>query len=312
VRLSGTLLLPKHAAPDRRVPAVVLVAGSGPTDRNGNQPPLLWTGLLKQLADILADAGIASLRYDKRGQYRSGKPPAGAKALGEFVAWDHFVADVEAAYRALGAEPEVDPGRLAIVGHSEGGLLAIHAAAALQEGPGRPPAAVVLLATPGRRLDEVLREQLTAAFKRLGLAEGAAASLLAENDRIIMAIRKSGEVPRDVPPALAPLYPPYIGRFLQRLLEVDPADLAAKLRGPVLVVQGAKDLQVSAERDAPRLEAALRRRDGGHTCEVVVLDGASHNLKRVRTEGEHAFFGPVVPELRTKLVGWLGEVFGQQ
>jgi uncharacterized protein len=180
VRLSGTLLLPEGASADRRVPAVVLVAGSGPTDRNGNQPPLLWTGLLKQLADILAEAGIASLRYDKRGQYRSGKPPGDAKALGEFVAWDHYVADVEAAYRALGEQQEVDPARRAIVGHSEGGLLAMHAAIALQEGPGRP-AAVVLLSTPGRPLDLVLREQLAAGFKRQGLADGAAAALLAEN-----------------------------------------------------------------------------------------------------------------------------------
>ena len=311
VRLSGTLLLPEGAAPGRRVPAVVLVAGSGPTDRNGNQPPLLWTGLLKQLADVLADAGIASLRYDKRGQYRSGKLPADVKALGEFVAWDHFVADVKAAYLALGSEPEVDPARLAIVGHSEGGLLAMQAAIALQEGPGRP-AAVVLLATPGRPVDVVLREQLTAAFKRQGLADGAAASLLAANDRIIAAVRESGEVPRDVPAALAPLYPPYIGRFLQRLLDLDPADLAAKLHGPVLVVQGAKDLQVSAERDTPRLAAALRGRDAPHRCEIVVLDSASHNLKRAARDAGHAFFGPVVPELRTKLVGWLGEVLRQQ
>src|SRR5688500_18112657 len=93
VRLSATLLLPEGAAADRRVPAVVLVAGSGPTDRNGNQPPLLWTGLLKQLADVLADAGIASLRYDKRGQYRSGKPPKDPAALARFVAWEHFIAE---------------------------------------------------------------------------------------------------------------------------------------------------------------------------------------------------------------------------
>ena len=311
IRLSGTLLLPEGASADRRVPAVVLVAGSGPTDRNGNQPPLLWTGLLKQLADMLAEAGIASLRYDKRGQYRSGKPPGDAKALGEFVAWDHYVADVEAAYRALGEQQEVDPARRAIVGHSEGGLLAMHAAIALQEGPGRP-AAVVLLSTPGRPLDVVLREQLAAGFKRQGLADGAAAALLAENDQIIAAIRDGGEVPRDVPAALAPLYPPYIGRFLQRLLELDPADLANKLRGPVLVVQGRKDLQVSAERDAPRLEAALRGQGRANPCEVVLLDGASHNLKRTAGEADHAFFGPVVPELRAKLVGWLGEVFGQQ
>ena len=84
VRLSGTLLLPEAAT--RHVPAVVLVAGSGPTDRNGNQPPLLWTGLLKQTAEMLADAGIASLRYDKRGLDRSGARPKDPGELARFAA----------------------------------------------------------------------------------------------------------------------------------------------------------------------------------------------------------------------------------
>src|SRR4051794_36546048 len=81
VKLSATLSLPPGASERDRVPAVVLVAGSGPTDRNGNQPPLLWIGLLKQTADLLAGAGIASLRYDKRGVGRSTRVPKGADAL---------------------------------------------------------------------------------------------------------------------------------------------------------------------------------------------------------------------------------------
>src|SRR3954469_5394580 len=101
VKLSATLALPPAAAERDKVAAVVLVAGSGPTDRNGNQPPLLWTGLLKQSADILADAGIASLRYDKRGLRRSGGRPKDPAELARFVAWENFSADVVAAHRAL-------------------------------------------------------------------------------------------------------------------------------------------------------------------------------------------------------------------
>src|SRR4051812_10735559 len=168
VRLSGTLLLPE--APTHPVPAVVLVAGSGPTDRNGNQPPLLWTGLLKQTADLLARGGVASLRYDKRGVGRSGAVPKGAEALADFVQWDNFVGDVVAACDALRRQPEVDPARVALLGHSEGGLLVMDATLRLQEA-GRAPAAVVLASTPGRPLGMLLREQLDAAFNRLGITE---------------------------------------------------------------------------------------------------------------------------------------------
>src|SRR5438067_1649273 len=69
ITIAGTLVLPETANSDRLVPAVLLIQGSGPTDRDGNQPPNLQTDLLRQLANILAGAGIASLRYDKRGMY---------------------------------------------------------------------------------------------------------------------------------------------------------------------------------------------------------------------------------------------------
>src|SRR3954470_24058089 len=182
VRLSGTLLLPE--APTHPVPAVVLVAGSGPTDRNGNQPPMLWTGLLKQTAEILAEAGIASFRYDKRGLHRSGGRPKDPAELARFVAWENFSADVVAAHRALCAQPEVDAGRVALLGHSEGGLLVMHAALAMQEA-GQAPAAVVLVSTPGRPLDVVLREQLAASMTRLGVSRKGTAALLERNESIL-------------------------------------------------------------------------------------------------------------------------------
>ena len=306
VRLSATLALPPGASERQRVPVVVLVAGSGPTDRNGNQPPLLWTGLLKQAADLLAGAGIASLRYDKRGVGRSGQIPKGAAALADFVAWDKFVGDVAAAHDAIRAQPEIDPNRVALLGHSEGGLLVIAAALSLQDAS-RPPAAVILVSTPGRRTDLVIREQLAAACKRLGVSEEGTARYLARNDEVLASVRADGVVPADLPPDLAPLYPRYAGRFLQSQFNFDPADAAGRLTMPVLVIQGRKDLQVSAERDAPALEAALKKRPGNAKCALVVLEGAGHNLKHVEKDGEHAFYGPVVPEFRQRLVEWLTE-----
>jgi pimeloyl-ACP methyl ester carboxylesterase len=307
VKLSATLLLPAGASEQRKVPAVVLVAGSGPTDRNGNQPPLLWTGLLKQTADLLAGAGVASLRYDKRGVGRSDRPPKDRAALAEFVRWEHFVADVAAAGEALRGQPEVDGARVALLGHSEGGLLVMDAAAQLQDA-GRPPAAVVLVSTPGRPLGVVLREQLGRMCQRLNLTEEGTSRYLARNDDIIAAIRETGVVPDDVPPDLAPLYPRYAGRFLQAQFKSDPAEAAGRLTVPVLVIQGAKDLQVSAECDTPALEGALKGRPGKARCDVVILEGASHNLKHVEHDGEQALFGPTVPEYGKRLTACVNVV----
>jgi uncharacterized protein len=307
VRLSATLTLPPGASATAPAPAVLLVPGSGPTDRNGNQPPLLWTGLLKQLADVLADDGIASLRFDKRGVGRSSLPPKDLDALTRFVAWENFVGDVVAACVALRGQPEVQRSHVALIGHSEGGLLVMHAAVALQD-EREPPAAVVLLATAGRPIDVLIREQLAASCRRLNVSEAGTARLLERNDAIAREVREHGRVPRDVPPDLAPLYPGYIGQFYERQLRTPPAELASRLTMPVLVVQGEKDLQVSPRDDAPRLAAALRARPGGPRSDLFVVAGASHNFKKVEKDGDHAFFGPVVPEAREKLVEWLTEV----
>ena len=309
VRLSGTLVLPDGAAPGARAPALVLVAGSGPTDRNGNQPPLLWTGLLKQTADLLARGGFASLRFDKRGLDR-GKRPEG-RELADFAAWENFVTDVRAAHRALRNRPEVDGRRVALLGHSEGGLLVMRAALDLQEA-GESPPVVVLVSTPGRPLDEVLREQLAASFRRWGTSSERSKSLLKQNDAIIEAIKETGTVPPGVPAMLAPLYPAYIGRFLQSQMKTPPADLAARLKGPVLVLQGEKDLQISSERDAPALAAALECRPGDQRSKLVILPGASHNLKLVKNEGEHAFFGPIVPAFGKNMIEWLREELARE
>src|SRR6185437_2429566 len=102
------------------------IQGSGPTDRDGNQPPQLKTDLLRQIATALGEAGIASLRYDKRGMYanRDTMPKAAAE-LPHFFDWSAFVEDVHGAFDFLRAQEAIDPARVGILGHSEGGLLAL-------------------------------------------------------------------------------------------------------------------------------------------------------------------------------------------
>jgi pimeloyl-ACP methyl ester carboxylesterase len=156
--LVGTLLLPIWSELEK-VPGVVLVSGSGPTDRDGNNalvPDRI--DLLKQIAQLLAEAGIASLRYDKRGIGAStSKPHASIAELERFFSWENFVGDVAAAHAELVKHDEIKPYATALLGHSEGGLLVLAAAPTIKR---NPPYGMVLVATPGRKLAEILPAQI--------------------------------------------------------------------------------------------------------------------------------------------------------
>src|ERR1700731_4650374 len=123
--LAGTLLLPL-VSEIQRVPGVVLISGSGPTDRDGNNPLVpARLDTLKLIAERLAAAGIATLRYDKRGIGQSTQRPLGSFGEQEhFFLWDHFVADAVAAQTELLRHDEIKSYATAFLGHSEGGLLA--------------------------------------------------------------------------------------------------------------------------------------------------------------------------------------------
>ncbi|QCI64308.1 alpha/beta hydrolase family protein [Phreatobacter stygius] len=301
--LAGTLQLPA-GADGRRVPAVLLVQGSGPTDRDGNQPPALITDLLQQIAGTLAGFGIASLRYDKRGMHANAASlPRDPEALAEFVRWRHFVEDAAAAFRALKSRPEIDPARAGLFGHSEGGLIGL--AMAARPGGDAVPAALVLAATPGRPLGVVLREQL----ERLGRLQGAPDAilqpLLDQNDQIVARLEATGELMPDIAPGLRALYPPYLRLFWQAAAALDPVALVAGYGGPVLVLAGGEDSQVSPDRDALALGAALARRSlPVNAYAIGIVPGVSHNLKPVSRPGDPGFAGPVAEAVTTVLHGW--------
>ncbi len=124
--LAGTLLLPRWSEL-QKVPGVVLISGSGPTDRDGNNPLVPERiDLMKQISELLAAAGIASLRYDKRGLGGSSPRPTNTlEAQERFFTWENFVGDVASAHRELLRHDEIKPYATALLGHSEGGLLAL-------------------------------------------------------------------------------------------------------------------------------------------------------------------------------------------
>jgi len=300
--LAGTLLLPPQAA-TAKVPALVLLAGSGPTDRNGNQPPLLTTDLLKQIAQGLANNGIATLRFDKRGMYaNAAELPKDRSQYGDFFSWENFVGDSAAAYRFLRDQPEIDPARTGILGHSEGGLLAL-AASKILDSEAHPPAVLILLSTPGRPVDALITEQIQNLLKQQGASPEQTAFFLTANKHIIETIRTTGQVPLDVPAGLAALYPSYLGKFIHSQFAEDPPALATAFPRPVLVMIGADDQQVSPERDAQALDAALKKRPNDDHVLIIIAD-ASHNLKIVPKPGDPAFAGPIAPDALTQLQTW--------
>jgi uncharacterized protein len=247
--LRGDLWLPSRED-DRPAPVLLLVAGSGPTDRDGNGPLGLSTDTYRLIAEGLAGRGVASLRFDKRGIGAST-----SETREEELTMQTFADDVVALTALLRADPRFSA--VVLAGHSEGGLVAMMAAqTAKVDG-------LALVATPGRKIGEVLREQLGPKLDpKLGK----------EAERIIAALETGGEV-GEVPDLLAPIFRPSIQRFIASQMALDPPALLRSLEGvPVVVLHAAHDAQV-AEADAKALAGA--RPD----AELVVLPRASHVLK---------------------------------
>jgi pimeloyl-ACP methyl ester carboxylesterase len=299
--LAGTLLLPRWSEL-QKVPGVVLIAGSGPTDRDGNNPLVPERiDLLKQIAELLARAGIASLRYDKRGI--GGSTPRPINTLEEqerFFAWENFVGDVAAAHRELLRHDEIKPYATALLGHSEGGLLALAAAGPLSAKTmgSRTLHGLVLTATPGRPLADIVRAQIARSTPLL----------VEPAERTMSTIMATGRVPAGLSREQQPLFPPYAGPFLRSALAFDPAKAMADLDLASLILQGGADSQIVPMVDVQPLIDALAQRNG--PGEAVIVAGVSHNLKLVRGPGDPGFAGPVAPAVADKLTSWLRPLLG--
>lgn len=258
--LRGTLERGAESAP-----VVLILPGSGPTDRNGNNPFGVRAAPYRLLAEGLAERGITTVRIDKRGLHGSG----GANVDGNAVTVEDYVADTESWIGATRAQTGVSC--VWLLGHSEGGVIALAAAQRAKDVCG-----LVLVATPGRSLGETLKAQLH--------ADPANAPLLGAADDAIDSLSAGHRV--DVgrlPAPLAPLFAPALQGFLISILPRDPAVLIARVQKPVLILQGERDLQVDPA-DAARLaaaapEAVLKRLpDANHVLKAVPTDDRAANI----------------------------------
>lgn len=297
-RLQGEFLLPPTTG--QRAPGVLLLPGSGPTDRNGNQLGLN-TNLLKDLAGHLAAKGYATLRFDKRAvpvPFNTSQWPRGAEALNEYFGWDAFTGDAAAAYRRLRWHPNVDPQRVLILGHSEGGLIALALASRVQ------PNGLILLGTPGRPLGDILVEQVDSQMDRQPMDANLRETIKQQNRDAVAAYRAGRAYDGPLHPGLRSLYNPTVAKYLQGTLGLDPAPLLRRYAGPVFLANGESDIQVHVDRDMMHLARQSERR------KAVRIPKASHNFKAVSDPfKEPGFTGPIVPELYSALNAWLRENF---
>jgi dipeptidyl aminopeptidase/acylaminoacyl peptidase len=305
--IAATLTRPSRQSADTRFPAMLLIQGSGPTDRDGNQPPRYSSNVSKQIAAALAQQGVASLRFDKRGMYANlADWPKDLDSATQFARWDYQVGDAATGYRFLEQQPDIDPARIGIFGHSEGGVMALELAAGDDVSLRVSPAAIVLAATPGRKLADVLADQLDKIMIRQGAPEDVRRSMLAKNSEIIAHVVEHAQIPPDVPPGLAALYSPYLRLFLQSIFRLDPSAIARRVEAPVLLMNGDRDPQVLADKDVTPLAAALRQRS--QPTAVHVFEGLSHTFKPTPSMETNSNEGDIAPEVLQVLGNWLKDI----
>lgn len=281
--LHGTLLLPSEPGPH---PAALIIAGSGPTDRDGNSVLTMGSNdSLKLLAEGLAARGIATVRFDKRGVGES----AAAVGREEDLRFDTYIQDAAGLLRQLAADRRT--ASVGVIGHSEGSLIGMVAARIAEAD------FFVSIAGAGRPAAGLLRDQI-----RPQLPD----ALWESSERILGSLLR-GDTVADVPPALGILYRPSVQPYLISWLPVDPVVEIADLEVPILIAHGSTDTQV------PPAESELLRA-ARPDARYEVVAGMNHMLKLVPVDPAQQLASlsdpglPVAPRLIELVTDFVQEV----
>lgn len=240
--IDGTLLVPN----DSEKPALaIIIAGSGPTDRDGNQN-FLKSNTLKKLAESLTNNGVATFRYDKRivKQIRNGN-------VDKNIMFDDFVSDAK---DVLSYFKENDNySKVYVIGHSQGSLVAMIAAKDNADG-------FISLAGAGQNIGDVIVDQVATMAPKLG----------EEAQKVVDKLKK-GETTTEYPQPLASVFNMDIQPFMMNWMQYNPTEIISELKIPVLIVNGTKDLQVSED------EAKLLK-EANEKAQLQIIENMNHVL----------------------------------
>jgi dipeptidyl aminopeptidase/acylaminoacyl peptidase len=291
--LAGTLTSPPGVADRLRTPGIVLVGGSGPTDRD---EMVAGIPVFAQLAKALADSGYTVLRYDKRGVGQSG-------GRTETATLSDYADDVMAAVKWLARRKDIDPRKLVVAGHSEGGSVALMAASR-----GKKIKGVISIAAPGSKGGDLILQQQqhvldgmkipdTEKQAKIELQKKIQAAVVSGTgwDGVPDELRKQAETP-----------------WFRSMLMYDPAQALQKVKQPILIIQGDLDTQVPPS-EADRLAELARARKKAGPVEVVHIPGINHLLVPA-TSGEVAEYTQlrgrtISPQVAQAMADWVKKSF---
>ena len=271
--VDGTLLIPESID---NPPLVIIIAGSGPTDRNGNQS-FMKNDMLKKLAERLSENGIATFRYDKRvvKQLKT-------RTFDKNIRFDDFVTDAKSVVTYF--KPSYSS--ITIAGHSQGSLVGLLATEAGVD-------SFISLAGAGNPIDQIILEQITKT-----------APFFTEDTKRVLEILKSGKTTTEFPPALASIFSLDIQPFMSNWMQYNPQKRIESLEIPVLIINGTRDLQVSTT------EAQLLK-DHKTDAEIVIIENMNHLLFEingddlVNTKSYNELSYPIMPEVITAMVNFI-------
>ena len=291
-QLAGTLAVPEGRGP---FPAVLIIGGSGPFDRNGDVDPrsgeaLKLSSTYRDIPQALSREGFVTLRYDKRGIGNS------TGEGGDFP--EPSLRDLKAAVAFLRDNPSVDPNRIALVGHSLGGLWALMKAS---EDP--DIAAICLMATPAKPYGEVIIEQIEGLLTLRGGNKTYIADTVTHQRAIYDQLR-SGELEL----ATMPPSERYQYEFVKAIMDIAGADYAKETRCPALILQGDKDLFTVIPQESELLKQAFK--DGGNQkVKLVIFPNLDHMFRPTPGQPSGELYyqdrGPISAEVVKNIADWM-------
>ncbi len=245
--IHGTLTMPKDVS--GKIPVVIIIAGSGPTDRDCNSKPVLYTNAYKMIAEGLGKNGIASVRYDKRMVGESITPNSKESDL----RFDDYVDDAIGMINMLNDDQRFS--KVIVLGHSEGslvGMLASH---------DQPVKAFISISGAAEQADKIVTEQLKSKPQ-----------FIQDGFKTFLDSLKKGKTSDNIDPALYFIARPSIQKYLMSWFKYVPTRVIKIVKMPVLIIQGTTDLQVKVA-EADKLKKAKSE------ATLVIIPGMNHVLK---------------------------------